>query len=93
MIDKEAEPTLHYVMTILGSLKTWLTVAEEWAHLISPLADMASTEDGQPLSSRRKTTSAISDDQDVLGGMEEQLKDWIVKHLRRALNSLLLHHR
>ena len=50
MTEEDAEPTLHDVMTILGSLTTQLTAVEERVCLISPASAMASAEDGQPLS-------------------------------------------
>ena len=71
-------------MTILASISTCFTTAEKRAHLVTPSAATAFEEAGQPLSSRRKTTSAISDDQDALDRVEEQVRAKIAKHLRRA---------
>ena len=56
MTDEDAEPTVLDVMTILGSLKTQVTMDEERACLISPAAIMASAQDGQPFSSQGRPT-------------------------------------
>ena len=51
MTHDEAEPTLYDVMTILASVNTQLTAAEERAHPITPPAATALAEDCQPSSS------------------------------------------
>ena len=47
---KDIEPSLRDVMTILGSINTWLTAAKEKVHLVSHSAATVSTEGVQPSS-------------------------------------------
>ena len=55
-----------------------------WREGVSSSVAMSSAKDSQPSSSRWKITAAISDDQNALGGIEEQVRVRKAKHLKRA---------
>ena len=79
--DKDPEPSLHDVMTMLTNINTRFTTTEESVHLATHMAATASG-DIKPYSGRGRPTSATIDHQDALHGMEEQVHARVLDHLR-----------